>query len=300
MTDASEPTLPAADGAAPSASSGSTPQASGPLHGLRIGVTASRRITDQVGALERQGAEAVSAPTMRIVPVQDDAQLIADTRTVLQQRPGLFFVTTAQGFTNWLDALPEDLRADALAYLAETQIVCRGAKGRGAVRAAGLPDAPASPGETSASMVQLAKEIGIPAGPIGLQRHGYLHPDVTRDLEADGDGHELIVVAPYRWEPPSDLAPMDELIEGLISGTLHAVTFTAAPAVQGLLERAQQTGRREQLVRALRTHAVAVAVGHVSAEPLEAEGIDALYPQRERLGAMVQLMAAELPTRLGR
>lgn len=277
-----------------------TSRLNSPLQGLTIGVTASRRIDDQLAAIQRQGAHTVSAPTMRIVPVEDDAQLLADTRRLLKQRPPLFFVTTAQGFTNWLDALPSDLRTDTIDYLRSTMIVCRGAKGRGAVRAAGLPDAPASPGETSESMVECAQQLGIPAGPIGLQRHGYLHPDVVRALEADGAGHELIVVAPYRWEPPVDATPVDDLIEGLISGRIHAVTFTTAPAVQGLLERAQQTGRRADLVRALQTHAAAVAVGHVSAEPLEAEGVTALFPQRERLGAMVQLMAAELPARLGR
>ncbi|CAM3989268.1 uroporphyrinogen-III synthase [Helcobacillus massiliensis] len=308
-TDHAQQTPPTAAGNAgsadPSAAPGPT-TAQGtqqPLAGLRIAVTASRRADDQADALRRRGADVLLAPTMRIVPTGADAQLLTDTRRLLDVRPALFFVTTAQGFTAWLDALSSadpDLAQAAMAYLADTRIICRGAKARGAVRGRGLPDAPAAPLETSASMVDVALAEGVPAGPVGLQRHGYIHPDVLTRLADEGEGHDLVVVAPYRWEPPEELDPVDELVSGICLRRIDAVTFTAAPSVDALFARADELGRRDDVVDALRSDVQAVAVGPVTAEPLEAEGITPIAPQRQRMGAMIQLMAEQLPERVSR
>ena len=175
-----------------------------PLAGLRVAVTATRRADDQIAALERAGAEAFHAPTMRIVPVEDDTALIEETHALLEAAPPTFFVTTGQGINSWLDILEDPLKQQVLDYLSTTQIICRGSKGRGTVRKWGLPDAPSSEKETSTSMVELALELGIADGPVGLQRHGYV-PD--KALAPLGD-RELYVVAPYRWELAEDLAPV--------------------------------------------------------------------------------------------
>ena len=42
------------------------------LVGFRIGVTAHRRSADLIAALERRGAEVLHAPTLRIVPADQD------------------------------------------------------------------------------------------------------------------------------------------------------------------------------------------------------------------------------------
>ncbi|MCT1865950.1 uroporphyrinogen-III synthase [Dermabacter sp. p3-SID358] len=264
-----------------------------PLEGMRVAVTAARRADDQIAALERAGASAVHAPTMRIVPVEDDTALIDETRALLEAAPPTFFVTTGQGINSWLEILEEPLKQQVLDYLASTQIICRGAKGRGTVRKWGLPDAPSSEKETSTSMVELALELGIADGPVGLQRHGYVPEKALAPL---GE-REIFVVAPYRWELAEDLAPVRDLITSIISREVDAVTFTAAPAVVALFDVADELGVREQLREAFASDVCPVAVGHVTAEPLEDEGLKPLYPERERLGAMVKLMGEKLSPR---
>lgn len=261
-----------------------------PLSGRTIAVTASRKAEEQIAALERKGATVIHAPTMRIVPVEDDAMLIEETHALLAAAPPTFFVTTGQGINSWLEILTEPLKTRVLEYLAGTQIICRGSKGRGAVRAWGLPDCPSSSEETSHSMVQLALEMGISPGPVGLQRHGYV-PDAA--LAPLGE-REIVVVAPYRWEKPLSLAPMHDLVDRIVNREVDAVTFTAAPAVQSLLNEAESLGVFELVLDAFRHDVRPVAVGHVTAEPLVDVGLAPLYPQRERLGAMIALMAESL------
>lgn len=261
-----------------------------PLTGVRVAVTASRRAEDQIAALERQGATATHIPTMRIVPVEDDTQLIAETHALLDAAPPTFFVTTGQGINSWLDILDPALKGRVMEYLRSTRIICRGSKGRGVVRKWGLPDCPSSELETSASMVQLALELGIADGPIGLQRHGYV-PD--KALAPLGD-RDLYVVAPYRWEPASDRKAVESLVHDIVGKNVEAVTFTAAPAVVALFDVARHLGQEQEVIRAFTEHVVPVAVGHVTAEPLVDLGLAPIYPERERLGAMVKLMAERI------
>ena len=68
-----------------------------PLEGFRIGVTSHRRSQDLIEALERRGAEVLHAPALKIAPVQEDVNLIEDTRAIIAARPELCIATTAYG-----------------------------------------------------------------------------------------------------------------------------------------------------------------------------------------------------------
>ena len=74
------------------------------LDGFRVGVTSDRRSEDLIAALERRGAEVLHAPTLRIVPAQQDHRLIDSTAAVIDARPDLLLVTTAYGMRGWLEA----------------------------------------------------------------------------------------------------------------------------------------------------------------------------------------------------
>jgi uroporphyrinogen-III synthase len=100
-------------------------------------------------------------------------------------------------------------------------------------------------------------------------------------------GADVVGMPVYRWELPPDLGPVDALTDALLAGGLDAVTFTSAPAVAGLLQRAAERGL--DVVDAL--HGVIVAcVGPVTAEPLEALGVRTVQPERSRLGPLVRAL----------
>lgn len=233
------------------------------------------------------------AATMRIVPVAEDAELIAATERLLTADPPVLLVTTGQGFTTWLDTLEGDLAARAEEWVHRTRIFCRGPKARGAVRGRGFADAPVAPDETTASLVDLVLAAGVRDCAIGLQRHGYLDDRQLARLEQAGCG--VHVVAPYRWLPGEDQPAVHAMIERIVAGEVDAVTFTAGPAVEALWDSARSIGRLDDLQSALRDgRCQAVAVGHVTAQPLQDAGIDVIWPERERMGAMVRLLVDRL------
>ena len=267
--------------------------AEGPLDGVRVGVTADRRADDQIDLLHRRGATTLHGPTMRIVPLADDAELAATTRALLAAPPAVVVATTGQGFRGWLEVADEWALGERLrAVLAGAEILARGPKARGAIRGAGLREAwSADETESSPEVLEHLLASDLAGRRIAVQLHG---DPMTSFLTALREaGADVVEVHVYRWEPPPDLPAVDALIDAIVGGSVEAVTFTSAPAVEGLVHRAEALGRGEELLGALRggpagSGVVACAVGPVTAAPLDRRDVPAIAPDRFRLGAMVR------------
>jgi uroporphyrinogen-III synthase len=124
-----------------------------PLAGYTVAVTAARRREELGALLARRGARVVYAPAIRIVPLADDADLVAATREVLAQPVDLVVATTGVGFRGWLEA------ADAwdlplVEHLRDARVLARGPKARGAIRGGGLVDAWSPASESSAEVLE--------------------------------------------------------------------------------------------------------------------------------------------------
>ena len=130
---------------------------------------------------------------------------------------------------------------------------------------------------------------------IVVQLHGDPLPDLVTGLRRTGA--EVLTVPVYRWVLPEDVAPVHRLVAGVIAGGIDAVTFTSAPAAASLLAVAEEDGTREELVAALTERVMVIAVGPVTAGPLDAAGIPSCQPERARLGALAREVVARLPAR---
>lgn len=276
-----------------------TVPAPAPLSGITVGVTAARR-ADELGAmLERRGATVRHAPALRIVPLADDARLLAATREFIARPPDVTVVTTGIGFRGWIDAANGwGLGADLLHALGAGQLIARGPKARGAIRASGLSDAWSPPSESSAEVLEYLLARGVEGARIAVQLHGEPMPDVVMALRVAGA--EVVEVAVYRWLPPADLRPLDRLLDAVVVGGVDVVAFTSAPAATSLLARARERRMVDDLVAALRGPVLALCVGPVTAAPLEALDVPTVQPQRSRLGAMVRRLETEMPARARR
>ncbi len=267
-----------------------------PLDGFTVGVTAARRAEELGALLRRRGAEVQHAPTLRIVPLADDDHLMAATRQLIDVPPQVVVATTAIGFRGWVAAAEGwGLGEALLRVLGKAEVLARGPKVRGAVRAAGLTDEWSPASESMAEVLQRLLDQGVVGRRIALQLHGEPLPGFIEALRAAGA--EVVDVPVYRWMPPRDLAPVDRLIEAVVGHGLDAVTFTSAPAVASLLRRAAQREVLEELLTALRTRVLPACVGPVTALPLQAHDVPTCHPERFRLGPLVQLLCHELPTR---
>jgi uroporphyrinogen-III synthase len=268
-----------------------------PLAGYTVAVTAARRKEELGALLDRRGARVVYAPAIRIVPLSDDTELVAATREVLARPVDLVIATTGVGFRGWLEA------ADAwdlplVEHLRPARVMARGPKARGAIRGGGLVDAWSPESESSGEV--LAHLLSGAEGPLEGRRIAVqLHGDPLHDLVAAlrGAGAEVVTVPVYRWVLPEDVAPVRRLVASIVAGTVDAVTFTSAPAAASLLGVSDGLGRREALVAAMKERVLAIAVGNVTAGPLEAAGIPTHQPERARLGALAREVVARLPER---
>ena len=233
-----------------------------PLAGYTVAVTAARRKEELGALLDRRGARVVYAPAIRIVPLSDDAELVAATREVMARPVDLVIATTGVGFRGWLEA------ADAwdlplVEHLKPARVLARGPKARGAIRGGGLVDAWSPESESSAEV--LTHLLSGAEGPlegrrIAVQLHGDPLPDLVAALR--DAGAEVVTVPVYRWVLPEDVVPVRRLVASIVAGAVDAVTFTSAPAAASLLTVADELGQREALVAAMKNRVLAIAVGN--------------------------------------
>jgi uroporphyrinogen-III synthase len=270
-----------------------TTRPSGQLAGFTIALTSDRRSEELVAAFARRGATVLQAPTLRIIPLAQDEELVHATQDVIARPPDDVIVTTAIGFRGWMEGADAAGLAPRLTDVLESaRLLARGPKARGAIRAAGLVEAWAAESETTAEVVDRLLAEGVAGRRVAVQLHGATDPKLLAQLTAAGA--EVQQVPVYRWGPTPDPPAVQRAIDATCLRAVDAVVFTSAPGSQAFLDAAASAGRLDDVVEALRHDVVPAAVGSVTAAPLRAVGLDPLMPDRYRLGALVRSVADHL------
>lgn len=269
----------------------------GPLDGYLIGVTAARKVEEQVALLERRGARVEWAPALSLAPNHvDDEQLRITTREVLARPIDMFLATTGVGMRAWFAAAERDgMLGELLAAMGSAEILARGPKSVGALRGVGLRELWAPESECFEDVLAHLRGRDLTDLRIVVQEHGQSLSMVAHALRRQGA--DVTVATVYRVESAEDPTPMFRMIDLVADRKLDAVTFTSAPAVAALMDAAGVTGRRDEVVAAFQADVVATCVGPVTAAAFELWGVPTIQPERSRLGAMVKLMETELPSR---
>jgi len=265
-----------------------------PLVGFTVAITADRRRDELAALLERRGARVMLAPALRIVPIEDDLRLRECTLELVRRPPTITFVSTAIGLRGWMEAAEGWGLADGLAEaLGSGYVIARGAKARGALRAAGLAEHWSPESESCQDVLDHLLARGVAGERIAVQLHGGPQPEFTDALRAAGA--QVVEALVYRWVPPADPAPLRRLVDAIVARQVDAVAFTSAPATEAVLAAAGP--ERDRVLDAFRDGVLAACVGPVTAAPLEAAGVPCLWPPRARLGALARAIVDELPRR---
>lgn len=258
-----------------------------PLTGRTVAITAHRRADEQAGAFERQGARVLHAPALKLVPTEQDDDVLAATRDILTSHPHAVVITTGYGLKRWLAvARTAELDDDLVRLLRETTVYARGAKARGQLQSLEIPcHYTGSSGRTS-ELVDTLIARGE-RGTVAVQVHGITdHQQLSRLSEA---GFGVLTVAPYQWASADEGSRLADLTRSIAAGDVDYVTFTAAPAVDAFFDAARAAGTYPRLLETLRNGScTAVAIGPVCVQPLEEADVPAVVPERFRLGAMVR------------
>ena len=254
-----------------------------PLFGRRIVVTRSpEQAGELVEMLESLGAQAIVAPTFRIVPAEDPEALDRAAASVDDYQWVVF--EAASAVTRFLSALtrgPRDLRT-----LGHVQICALGPSTADRLHAAGI----------KADVV--APEVGLESIGDAIEAHGslkgqrvlvvrpdHLHDVVGEDLVRRGALVTNLVA--YRTEPGDPDSPAaQDLYRRLLENSVDAVTFTSPTAVR----RFAALVGEEQAADLLNTTTV-TAIGPVTAAAAAAIGVvDPLVPTRFTVDGLVELL----------
>lgn len=268
-----------------------------PLAGFRIGVTAARKVEEQVALLERRGARVERAPALSLDPNHvDDEALRAATAEVVSRPVDLFLATTGIGMKTWFAACERwGLLDELLSAIAPAEILARGPKSVGALRRHGLREVWSAPSECFEDVLEHLRGRELAGRRIVVQEHGQSLSMVAHALRRRGA--DVTTVTVYRVASAEDPEPMFRLVDLIAERALDAVTFTSAPAAAALMEAAGVTGRRDEVVGAFQSDAVAACVGPVTAAAFESWGVPTIFPERSRLAALVRMLGTELPSR---
>ncbi|HEX6346146.1 uroporphyrinogen-III synthase [Umezawaea sp.] len=267
-----------------------------PLAGYTVGVTAARRADELAALLERKGATVIQGPAIRIVPLTDDTELLAATKRLVTEPVDVVVATTGIGFRGWVEAAEGwGLGARLLDRLAGSELLSRGPKAKGAVRAAGLTEAWSPDSESNAELLEHLLRSGVDGKRIAVQLHGEPLPHFVRTLREAGA--EVVEVPVYRWTGPVDPGPLHRLLDAVLARQVDALTFTSAPAAASVLQVARDTDRFSALVDVLREDVLVLGVGSITAGPLVDLGIPVVQPARARIGAMARELTLALPER---
>jgi uroporphyrinogen-III synthase len=267
------------------------------LRGFTVGITADRRWEEQASLFERRGASVQHGPAIRTLPLAGDARLKSATDAVIRERPRVVVANTGLGVRSWFSAADSWGLGDALTDGLRTALIfARGPKAAGAVHSQGLEVEDRAMSERLHDAVDLALGAFRPGDVVALLLDGRGASVETARLVAAGA--EVIEIPIYEWQLPEDPGPALRLAESVIGGKVHAVTFTAGPAIRNWLELADGAGMGADLRSALTDGGVIVGcVGPVCAETAVAEGLgsdNVVVPTTWRLGPLVRRVTERL------
>ena len=258
------------------------------LEGLRVLSLESRRAEQMAKLIETYGGVAVSAPSMREVPLAENRAVFAFAENLLAGNLEAAIFLTGVG-TRILFSVMETRHArERLAEaLGRVIVVARGPKPTAALRELGVPITVIAPEpNTWRDLLKALDEQPVSLGGkrIAVQEYGVSNRELLEALEARGAAVTAVPV--YQWALPEDMEPLRRAIREIINGRIDVLLVTSANQIHNLLRVASESGDEERLRQGLR-RAVVASIGPTSAETLREQGIpvdfEATHPKMGQL-----------------
>ncbi|MFC4777913.1 uroporphyrinogen-III synthase [Paenibacillus sp. GCM10023252] len=259
------------------------------LEGIRIAVTGPRKAEEMSKMVGKFGGTAVIRPAQGTVFLDDSS--IEEQLGELIRRPADWMLLTTGVGTEALVQTAEKLGLleQFLETLGRMKLAARGYKTVGVLRKLGLTPTVRDDDGTTAGLLRAMDDYELQDARVVLQLYGDPAPRVTGALAARGAVCEELL--PYRHIPPEGDV-VERLIGEIVAGEVDSVAFTSTVQVRYVMGSAVQLGLYEQVLAAFEGPVLATAVGKVTAEALQEEGIERiLYPEEERMGSMVVAMS---------
>ena len=261
------------------------------LEGLRVLSLESRRAGQMAQLIANHGGVAVSAPSMREVPLQENPAAVAFAEELFAGKLDVVIFLTGVGTRILFDAVEtKHPRERLVETLSRVTVVARGPKPVAVLREFGVPIAAVVPEPNTWRDILTTLDTHQPpillAGKrIAMQEYGVPNRELVEGLEARGA--EVRQVPVYRWALPEDTVPLQRAIGEIASGAIDVLLVTSANQIRNLMQVASQRGEVEQVRRGLERSVVA-SIGPIASEALLKHGIRADFePSPPKMGQLV-------------
>lgn len=255
------------------------------LTGKTVAIAGSRKLEEISSLIEKQGGTAVIRPLQGTVFLAEK-EVEPDLRRFVEEGADWVILTTGIGTDSLVDLSGKlGIQEEFLNRLKEAKIGARGYKTLGVLKKLALtPDAVDDDG-TNRGLVRSLQKYDFSGKRVLVQLHGEAAPALIRFLEESGATVQQIL--PYQHIPPQT-ETVEQLCQELLQHKVQAVCFTTVVQVRFLFEYAKEKGFIDEMINIFNHHALAVAVGKITAEGIREEGIERLIaPEFERMGAMI-------------
>jgi uroporphyrinogen-III synthase len=198
--------------------------------GLRVVSFESRMAADAARLIHNAGGVAISAPTMKEVPLEHNDAAFAFADHVLAGEIDIVVFLTGVGartlFAAWQTRFETARLVEALG---RTTVVCRGPKPVQALRELGVPvtitvPEPNTWRELLLALDEAAESVELTGARVAIQQYGVPSDDLARELTRRGAIVSQVPV--YRWELPDDVRPLEDALRQVIARTADVLLFT--------------------------------------------------------------------------
>jgi uroporphyrinogen-III synthase len=268
-----------------------------PFDGKRVVAFESRRAQEMAELIRKQGGEAFVAPSMREVPMAEDAEVYRFGEQLMAGGFDCVVLMTGVGTRQLNRVLAARFGENAFAEaLRNVAVIARGPKPMAALREMNVPAAAVAP-EPNTWREVLGVMEGRAEKRIAVQEYGRSNEELLTELRARGA--EVTPVRVYEYALPVETGPLREAARRLSAGEVDVALFTTATQIVHLAQVARQAGMEESTLAGLRKCFVA-SIGPTTTEALEEFGVKPkLEPSHPKMGLLV-LEAAQAISPAGR
>lgn len=249
--------------------------------------------------IERQGAVATIAPSMREIPLTDNPAAFTFAEKLFGGQVDILILLTGVGTKALADVLETKYdRQQFVDALRKTFIIVRGPKPASVMREWQVKFAyqVAEPNTWRELLALLDAQVPVKGRTVAVQEYGQPNPELYNGLEERGA--QVVRVPVYRWSLPVDTAPLEAAIHRIVAGEIDVLLFTSAYQAHSVLAVAERLGLKEEWLAAAQRCVIA-SIGPTASETLETLGLAVdVQPEHPKMGHLVIAAARESVAKL--
>ena len=257
--------------------------------GLRVAAFESRMAEEMRRLIERYDGQPLVAPSMQEVPLHNNSELLQLGETLITGHLDMLILLTGVGTRVMLDVLltRHDLEQITRA-LARTTLLVRGPKPKAVLREFGLTPAIEVPEPNTWRDILdiLDRQRPVDGLRIAVQEYGVTNAELIEGLQRRGA--QVTRVPVYRWTLPDDPAPLQRVLEAILTGRVDVLLVTNAVQIDHALQVLTQPPRQDRF-RASLSKLMVASIGPTATERLRSYGLPVDFePSHPKMGILVK------------